>query len=125
MNVFINHTNHPSASWGDAQRQAAEAYGEIQDIPFPAIPADWSEEDVAELARASGEKILAQRPAAVLCQGEFTYVFALTSLLMAHDIPVLAATSEREVVECRREDGQTEKVSRFVFSRFRRYELLK
>ena len=35
MTEFINHTNHPSSRWEEGQRQAAEAYGTIVDLPSP------------------------------------------------------------------------------------------
>ena len=58
MNEFINHTNHPSARWEEAQRCAAEAYGVIADIPFPQIPADWDEDAVRRLAEENAREIL-------------------------------------------------------------------
>ena len=36
--MFVNFTNHPSGSWGAAQRRAAQVYGEILDLPFPDVP---------------------------------------------------------------------------------------
>ena len=48
--MFINHTNHASAKWSAAQKEAAHAWGEIEDLPFPDIGADWDEERVARLA---------------------------------------------------------------------------
>ena len=50
MTEFINHTNHPSSRWEEGQRQAAEAYGTIVDLPFPRIPADWDAQAVHRLA---------------------------------------------------------------------------
>ena len=35
--MFINYTNHPSASWGEKQTDEAKKYGEIVDMPFPNI----------------------------------------------------------------------------------------
>ena len=32
--MFINYTNHPSASWGEKQTDEAKKYGEIVDMPF-------------------------------------------------------------------------------------------
>ena len=36
--MFLNFSNHPSDRWNKAQRQAAERYGEIRDVPFPDVP---------------------------------------------------------------------------------------
>lgn len=121
MHEFINHTNHPSAQWEEAQLRAAEAYGIISDIPFPQIPADWDEDAVRRLAAENARTILAHRPAAVLVQGEFTYTYALINLLKAADIPVLSACSERHVSERVNEAGEIVRESRFAFCRFRAY----
>ena len=119
--MFINHTNHASAKWSTPQEEAARAWGAIEDLPFPDIGADWDEERVARLAEENAAKILAKKPDAVLCQGEFTYVHRLVNLLLAAGVTVLAATSRREVREERAEDGSMQKISRFVFTRFREY----
>ena len=119
--MFINHTNHASAKWSAAQKEAAHAWGEIEDLPFPDIGADWDEEHVAKLAEENAAKILAKKPRAVLCQGEFTYIYHLVNLLRAAGVTVLAAASRREAVEEQAEDGSVRKISRFVFTRFREY----
>ena len=36
-NTFINVSNHPSVSWSVRQRENAETYGQIMDIPFPGV----------------------------------------------------------------------------------------
>ena len=119
--MFINHTNHASAKWPAAQKEAARTWGEIEDLPFPDIGADWDEERVAKVAAENAAKILAKKPCAVLCQGEFTYVYHLVNLLRAAGVTVLAATSRREAIEEQAEDGSARKISRFVFTRFREY----
>lgn len=121
MAIFINHTNHPSARWSAAQRAAAEGYGEIVDLPFPDIAPDWDEAAVARLADRQAAAILGQAPAAVLCQGEFTYSYALIRRLAAAGIPVLAACSRREAQESIDASGHTLRTSVFAFLRFRRY----
>ena len=35
--MFINFSNHPSEAWGKTQLNAAMEYGEVIDIPFPAV----------------------------------------------------------------------------------------
>lgn len=119
--MFINHTNHHSSQWTKVQSDAAHAWGEIEDLPFPDIGADWGEERVAQLAEENAAKIIKKEPRAVLCQGEFTYVYHLVHLLRAAGVTVLAATSRREAVEERAEDGSMQKISRFLFIRFREY----
>lgn len=39
-NVLINLSNHPSANWQAEQLVAAQSFGEVVDLPFPAIPPD-------------------------------------------------------------------------------------
>ena len=119
--MFINHTNHASAKWSTPQEEAARAWGEIEDLPFPDIGADWDEERVAKLAEESAARLIEKKPHAVLCQGEFTYVYHLVNLLRAAGVTVLAAASRREAVEEQAEDGSVRKISRFVFTRFREY----
>ena len=121
MTEFINHTNHPSSRWEEGQRQAAEAYGTIVDLPFPRIPADWDAQAVHRLAEENAQEILSRKPMAVLVQGEFTYTFALVCLLKDAEIAVLSACSERLVNERADENGETIRESRFVFRRFRAY----
>lgn len=119
--IFVNHTNHAAADWSAEQRAAAETFGEIVDVPFPEVPPQASELDVAELAEKNLREILNLQPTAVLCQGEFNYTFALVSALKEKNIPVLAATSERISSEVPQPDGSSRKVSVFRFVRFRRY----
>lgn len=121
MGAFINHTNHPSAHWEESQLCAAKTYGEIRDIPFPAIPAMWGEEEVQNLAAENARSIIKQSPAAVLVQGEFTYTVAVVNLLKAAGVPVLCACSERHVRERVNEAGEIVRESRFAFCRFRAY----
>lgn len=120
--IFINHTNHPSAQWSEAQRRAAEHYGKIVDLSFPGIDAMASEDEVDHLADIYAEKIVTYQPAMVLCQGEFTYTYALVQRLHQHGIRVTAACSERIVEEKLEEDGSTRRLSRFYFVRFREYK---
>lgn len=121
MRTFINHTNHAAKCWSRSQRAAAERYGEIVDVPFPAIPASAETTEVTELALQTGRELLRMEPAAVLCQGEYTYTYALTMFLQAHGIPVLTACSERIVSESVNADGSTSRQSIFQFVMFRTY----
>lgn len=119
--IFINHTNHPSARWSAEQIAASRAYGQIADVPFPAVDAEATAEEVRELVRAQAEKIMEMEPAAVLCQGEFNYTFALVERLKRLGVKVVAATSERTVLEETMSDGSTRQVSTFKFVQFREY----
>ena len=35
--MLINFTNHPSAQWSAEQQAAAQVYGKVIDLAFPAI----------------------------------------------------------------------------------------
>ena len=114
--TFINFTNHPSSLWEEAQIQAAEAFGPIIDIPFPAVAPNLSKEEISELGDIFIKNILNYNPAAVLCQGEFTLAFYVASQLKKQGITVLAACSERNTVIV-----ENEKRSIFSFVQFREY----
>lgn len=119
---FVNYTNHRAALWSDAQKRAAEIYGDIVDIPFREVPPNADEAEVARIADEELKKILAYRPAAVLCQGEMTLMYALVKRLTCLNIPVLAACSRRESIERLCGDGATVRESVFRFVRFRQFE---
>ena len=119
--VFVNHTNHPSAKWSDEQKNAAETFGKIVDMPFPEVPPNIDTAAVHELVLNKLQDILKLNPAAVLCQGEFNYTVAMAEELKKRGIPVMAATSERVVSEVTEADGSTKRVSVFNFVRFREY----
>ena len=121
MRNFINYTNHPSVNWSEAQRQAAQIYGEIMDMDFPEIEPQWDEEQVASLACQQAEEIIAQKPVAVLVQGEFTFSYVLISLLLQAGIRVVAACSQRCTESVINEKQETIRRSVFKFVRFRQY----
>ena len=117
---FINFTNHPSFAWSEKQTAEAEKYGEIEDYPFPAVPATYDEEEVWQLAQKCATEIMRKGPAAVLCQGEYSLAFAAAFLLRQKSVKVLAACSERCVNETE-ENGITRRESIFQFVRFREF----
>lgn len=119
--IFVNHTNHPSAHWSDEQRTAAQVYGEVKDIPFPAVNAEATPAKVAALVEENLEKILSLKPAAVLCQGEFNYTFAIVKQLKSFGMTAVAATSACVVVDEILPDGSKRQVSTFRFVQFREY----
>lgn len=134
--MFINYTNHPSASWGEKQTNEAKKYGEIRDMLFLNISPQMTVQELMKLAKEHGDNIIAvveyEENSAVLCQGEsvFTYMlvnYLLSKKLGAHrwqsglrNLKVLSAISERKVVEI--VDGDvTQKKSEFYFEGFREY----
>lgn len=118
--MFINYTNHPSALWGEAQLEAARKYGEIMDMPFPAVDPHMDREGVDRLAEEEYRKIAAYRPDCVLCQGEFCLAYSLVARMKENGIRAVAACTvrnAREVVE----DGRSMKTTVFEFIQFREY----
>ncbi len=114
--MFINFTNHPSSNWGEKQKNAAQVYGEIKDILFPEISPQASEEEIEELAEQYVEDIVKENPSAVLCQGEYTFVYQVVQKLKEKNIIVLAACSKRNVVEV-----DNKRIVEFQFEQFRKY----
>jgi hypothetical protein len=121
MSKFINFTNHPSNRWSAEQLAAAKEYGDVVDIPFPNILPTATEDHIAKLGDEYVKKILDLSPAAVMCQGEFTFSYYVISELLAKDINVLSACSERVVREVQETPDVMRKISEFKFVRFRKY----
>ena len=121
--IFINFTNHPSDKWSIPQRQAAEKYGKIIDIPFPDVDSTLSSQEIEAMAAAEAKKILKYEPETVLCQGEFSLCFSVVRYLQEAGVTVLAACSRRAVKEIIGDDGITRKTAEFEFIQFREYTL--
>lgn len=120
--MFINFSNHPSARWNKEQRQAANVFGDIRDIPFPAVSATAATDEIACLAERYVREILCLHPDCVMCQGEFSLTFAVVCRLQIAGIRCVCACSERKVVEKLTPDGVIQKTSVFEFRQFREYE---
>ncbi|MBR3358657.1 MAG: toll/interleukin-1 receptor domain-containing protein [Solobacterium sp.] len=119
--VFVNCTNHPSQKWSREQYSAAAEMGRVVDVAFPNVDPYATAEDVQKLADETVQKILQERPAAVLCQGEFTLTYAIAAKLHEAGIDTYAACSERNVIEETDEQGNTVKKTIFAFAGFRKY----
>lgn len=120
--MLINLSNHPTAMWLLEQLSAAHsAYGEVIDLPFPAVPADANEANIQTIAQEYLNKVqtIAQdsAEAVVHIMGEMTLTYALICLLKQAGYTCVASTSVREVYE--EEPGKKTAVFRFV--RFRKY----
>lgn len=119
--MFINFSNHPYAQWSAEQKAAAQVYGKVIDLAFPAIDPAADEAALDSLAAVYADHILHLNPDAVLCQGECTFVYRVVQRLEAAGIPTLAACSRCKSQETTYPDGSTLKRSIFVFAGFRRY----
>lgn len=119
--MLINCTNHPYEIWNDPQREAARAYGEVKDLPFPAVSPEADSDELRAMTDEYAERIEKQKPDAVLVAGEFTFAFMLVDKLLQDGVKVLSSCSKRVTQEVKREDGTNEKKSVFLFERFRDY----
>ena len=118
--LFINFSNHPSCHWGDAQRAAAEKYGEICDLPFPVVDGLSSEEEVSQLADRYVVQIMSMGSPLELTvhiMGEMTFTFMVVTRLKELGIRCVTSTTERKTTY--NDDGT--KLSEFSFVRFREY----
>lgn len=118
--LLINLSNHPSASWGARQREAAEMYGEIEDMTFLAIPPEAGETEIADLAEEYVARIAERaetRDVTVHIMGEMTFCYAVITRLQPLGIPCIASTTRRQITEAA--DGVKE--VHFDFETFRKY----
>ena len=82
--MLINLSNHPSQYWDNKQLEAAKEYGEVVDLPFPAIAPDASERELLSLAIEFVQKILSlgnNSQIVVHIMGEMTFTFMVVSQL--------------------------------------------
>jgi len=117
--MFVNLSNHPSASWSRKQLKAAMAFGEVIDIPFPDVSPQMDEQEISLLADDYLQRVrdISPDPCTVHVMGELTFSFVLVNRLQAAGYTCVASTTKR-VVEIL-PDGS--KVSKFNFVRFRNY----
>ncbi len=118
--LFINLSNHPSERWEEKQKEAAEQYGEVVDMPFPQVNPEDDHLVVEQLAEEYVQKIeelSKDAEVTVHVMGEMTLVYALVSQLKCRGIRCVASTTERQVIE--HEDGT--RTSTFSFVSFREY----
>lgn len=118
--MFINLTNHPSEKWSEEQRNAAEEYGEIIDIPFPLVDENATEAEIKQLSDKYVSTILSKgktKDLIVHIMGEQTFCYALISKLQKEGIRCVASCTKSDSYY--NEAGQ--KISTFHFSRFREY----
>lgn len=135
--MLLNLSNHPSANWSADQMQAAtQLFGAVEDLTFPQIDPKANHLEIKKLA-AEYFKLIKQNSDTIKLlraqtddgafsgsskitihvMGELTFCFALVQLLKNENIPCVASTTERLVLE--EKDGQ--KTAQFKFVRFREY----
>ena len=135
--MFFNVSNHPYENWSADQLEEATNYGLIIDVPFPAVPSAATPEEVKDIALAVVNTIVEEKRKrseggtldwsgdVAMVQGEFSLTYCMVGILKdVVGIKVVAATSERQVIEERLADGSTTKKGLFKFVQFREYERL-
>lgn len=121
--MLINLTNHPYSRWSESQKQAAQAYGKVQDMPFPKIDAKANEQVIETLTDKYADKIkkiYVKEPITVHVMGEMTFTVSIVGKLQKLGILCIASTSERNVQEV---EAGVKQVN-FEFVRFREYPVL-
>lgn len=122
---FLNLSNHPVATWSDAQREHAAALGHGSPCELagamPLVPPEADSAAVWALAREVAARAIAQGARGAMVSTDFTFTWALVCVLEAAGVRCYAATTRREVTELRRSDGASEKTAVFRFVRWRAY----
>ena len=119
--MLINLSNHPSDRWGKKQLELASRYGEIKDLPFPAVDPRCTSEEIDELVERCYQQIMAYENPVIMLQGEFVFTYRLVNRLKAAGLTVVAGCSERKTTEHMDESGNITKQSVFDFVCFREY----
>ncbi|MDR3046244.1 MAG: CRISPR-associated protein [Bacteroidales bacterium] len=102
--MLINLSNHPSVSWSAKQRAAAEElFGEIRDLPFPAVDSTGNDMYIEQLAQEYlniiVHKYFSNPLPVVHIMGEMTFTFAMVKALQQRGITCVASTTERIATE--------------------------
>lgn len=119
--IFINLSNHPSSSWTAEQLTAAEAFGELVDMPFPQVAPDATDDDIKTLAEAQVEAIMKQaetHTVTVHVMGEMSLIYRIVRMLSERGIRCVCSTSYRVV----KDQGDGRRLVEFNFNSFRDYE---
>lgn len=119
--MLINLSNHPMEHWDKKQLRETEKYGEIIDMPFPAISPDLSDEELNSLVEEYYKRILEYENPVVMIQGEFVFVYRLVTKLKKVGIKALASCSQRVASEQMMGDGRVVKTTVFSFAGYREY----
>ena len=106
----------------ERQLEAARQYGEIEDLAFPLISEEATENDIVAIVDEYEKKITeraSDHELTVHVMGEMTFTAALVSRLTTQGIRCVASTTVRDVID----KGNGQKESTFHFGRFREYRM--
>lgn len=122
--VFINYSNHPMYKWSEEQLNAAKEISDtFQDIEFPQINPEATEDDIINLVKEQLGYILdinrEMDDITIHIAGEMTFVAYFISYCnkWCKNVTCITSTSKRNTVE--NPDGS--KTIKFEFVKFRRY----
>ncbi len=125
--MLINLSNHPYEKWPEDQKNEAAIYGEVINLPFPAVRPTATSGEIDDLVNeylARIQTLVRDSQAgtnAVMVQGEFVFTYRLVNELKKSRIAAVAAITERIVQAETLSDGTVRKTSLFVFRGFREY----
>lgn len=118
---FVNISNHHSSKWSKEQKDAAQVFGEIIDIPFPNINPSLDKKGICSecdsLIHEIFEITKGDTNSVIHVMGEMTFTYNLISKLKKIGYTCLASTTKRIVQN--NPDGS--KTAFFEFVQFRPY----
>lgn len=123
MKKFVNISNHPKASWPQAELDEAAGLvdgGEVVDLAMPAILPTMSDSQLREIARDIAGTAQTMGAGAAMVAGEYSATILIISELEARGIPCFFGMSERVAREVPREDGLVDIIHTFEFRGFRK-----
>lgn len=119
--LFINLSNHPSSTWDEKQLAAAREYGVVVDVPFPAVSAEATTEELEAIAQDLLEQVgvitKKNTDSTIHVMGEMNLTYILVGRLQHLGYRCVASTTVRNAVD--NPDGT--KTSKFQFVQFREY----
>lgn len=118
--LLLNLSNHPYDAWDDAQKQAAQPYGECRDMEFPQVDPTVDTDQIIQMADKYVDEIAEmsrQYDVTVHVMGEMTFTYRVVTRLTALGIRCICSTSRRDTYI----NDKGDKVVSFHFRRFRDY----
>lgn len=118
--LLLNLSNHPYDAWDDAQKQAAQVYGECRDMEFPQVDPTVDTDQIIQMADKYVDEIAEmsrQYDVTVHVMGEMTFTYRVVTRLTALGICCICSTSRRDTYI----NDKGDKVVSFHFRRFRDY----
>lgn len=92
--MLLNCSKIPTPQWPRAQLDTATTmYSQVQDLTFPTIDPLNTTTEIAELAQAYAQQIIAQHPQAVHVMGEPIFVYVLVRLLQGQGITCITSAT--------------------------------